>query len=193
MTVPTARAELVCDSGSLATTCTIATTHVVDGPITGAALYIGSGGHLKCEGNGCAVDITVTGTLTVEGTITGGDITVTAGNVFMGASGRITADYLGYEAADGPGAPANATVLSCDAYFSGGAGGHGGGGGQSTKKAAGSGCSITGSSNAPGGEGGYGDVQEPTAPGSGGQHAWHYGTDGDDRIYARGGSGGGVM
>jgi len=188
-----AHAALTCDSGSLATTCVVTSSQTFNGAVTGAALTVESGAVLQCDGQFCDASITLTGALTVNGRIEGGNIKISAATVAMGSAGRISADYLGYLAAMGPGAGGNATVLSCDARFSGSGGGHGGHGGDGNYKAADNQCDATPSLMASGGVGGYGDMYEPVSFGSGGQHAWKYPSDGNDFIIVEAGAGGGAM
>ena len=190
LATPGALADFACDSGTLSSTCVVSTAQVITAPITGADLTIESGGSLTCDTPLCEASIALTGTLVVAGTIKAGNVHVSAADITV--SGTVSADYLGYPAARGPGAGHNATVHSCDSRFSGSGGAHGGNGGTANSKTAYSGCDISPSFNAVGGDG-YGDLYEPTTPGSGGQHAWHYGTSGDDVIHAQGGAGGGAM
>ena len=189
LATPGALADFACDSGTLSSTCVVSTAQVITAPITGADLTIESGGSLTCDTPLCEASIALTGTLVVAGTIKAGNVHVSAADITV--SGTVSADYLGYPAARGPGAGHNATVHSCDSRFSGSGGAHGGNGGTANSKTAYSGCDISPSFNAVGGDG-YGDLYEPTTPGSGGQHAWHYGTSGDDVIHAQGGAGGGA-
>jgi len=186
---------LTCDSGTLDTTCVVSTAQVVDEPVVGVSLSVTSSGSLNCDNSAgeCATTIRMSGAVTLDGTIQGGNVSVSGASLTMAASGRLHANYRGFDGGKGPGVAGNATVKSCDASFSGGGGGHGGDGAASTYKSASSACDITPSTPAPGGPGGYGSITQPSTAGSGGGHAYFFGGDGVDERRGLGGRGGGVV
>lgn len=148
----------LCDSGSLATTCTISTLkNVPDGfALSGTGnLVVASGGQLRVQGSNQEMSISLSGDLTVQsgGVIDGNIASLTANNVDIQSGGVIRADSRGFDGrkyAAGLGSGAGAA----GAYNSGaGGGGHGGAG-------AGGGTSAGG--------GTYGSLSNPVAWGSSG-------------------------
>jgi len=182
---------LYCDTGSLATTCTIFTirTFANGTAITGVgSLVVASGGQLTNSTPTQTLSIAMTGSVTVQngGTILANLSSLTASSLNINAGGTINASALGFLGgrvsgnATNQGLGTGPGLASSTLSHGGGGGGHAGTGGN------GAGATATGAGGL------YGSSSDPNTFGSGGSIGMqtnHYGGNGGGKVRINLGSG----
>ncbi|OHB15710.1 MAG: hypothetical protein A2566_02085 [Candidatus Zambryskibacteria bacterium RIFOXYD1_FULL_40_13] len=176
---PTAVSAFTCNSGTLATTCTITGANTTtDGEVISGAgsLIIASGGSITSSG-ASRFTLNMGGNITIQsgGSITGNAV-ITTTNLDVQSGGSINVDSKGYYGVDGTGkgnGPGGGFPSAYGSYDNAGGAGHGGVGATGSMYSAGLGGT------------GYGSATQPTDFGSSGGHLFGY-------IYTPGRGGGAI-